>query len=378
MVHHRIDKLTMPQWGFSMTHGKIGEWLAAEGSEVASGDHVLEIETEKAVGVVESPVSGTLRRHVALPGQEIPVGGLLAVIADASVSDDEIGRFVEDFSVAPAAEQVESAENTPQYVKVGDRSLRYLKLGDGESPVVLLHGFTGNLNNWLFNHTVLAESRTVYALDLPGHGLSSKDVGDGRVHTFAEVLCDWIDALGLPQVHLVGHSFGGSIVLDMAVRHPRRLLSCTLISSTGLGSEIDAEYLDGVVQSDRRKQLKPFLERLFASPDQVTRQLVDDLLKFKRVDGVYDALTAIVDQLMADAQQAVVFRDSLDQIAMPVLVVWGDRDRIVPCEHSAGLPAGWQVKVFEDCGHMVQMEAARDVNTLIAGFLQKCDQSGLR
>jgi len=378
VVHHRIDKLTMPQWGFSMTHGRVGEWLAAEGSEITSGDHVLEIETEKAVGVVESPVSGTLRRHVALPGQEIPVGGLLAVVADSSVPDDEIDRFVEDSAVTTVTEQVETSDNTPQYIEVGDQTLRYLRLGNGESPVVLLHGFTGNLNNWLFNHAALAEDRMVYALDLPGHGLSSKNVGDGSIDTFADVLCDWIDALGLPRVHLVGHSFGGGIVLDMAFRHPRRLLSCTLISSTGLGSDIDAEYLEGVVGSDRRKQLKPYLERLFASPDQVTRQLVDDLLKFKRVDGVCDALTTIVGQLTVDGQQTVVFRDRLDQIAMPVLVVWGDRDRIVPREHAAGLPEGWQVKVLDDCGHMVQMEAAGAVNSLIAGFLHKCDQSGLR
>lgn len=367
----------MPQWGFSMTHGRVGEWLAVEGSEIASGDHVLEVETEKAVGVVESPVSGTLRRHVAVPGQEISVGGLLAVVADSSVSDEEIDRFVEESAVAAVAEQVEAVDTTPQYAEVGDRKLRYLKLGHGETPVVLVHGFTGNLNNWLFNHGALAEDRTVYALDLPGHGSSAKNVGDGTIDTLADVLCDWMDVLGLHRVHLVGHSLGGGIVLHTALRQPQRLTSCTLISGTGLGSEIDAEYLHGVVEADRRRQLKPYLERLFASPDLVTRQLVDDLLKFKRVDGVRDALTSIVGQLTADGQQTAVYRDRLEQIAAPVLVIWGDRDQIVPREHADRLPESWQVQVFEDCGHMVQMEAAREVNSLIAGFLLRCEESGV-
>ena len=373
MGHNRIDKLTMPQWGFAMTHGRVGDWLAAEGSEIASGDQVVEIETEKAIGVVESPVEGTIRRHLAQPGQEIPVGGLLAVVADSSVSDEEIDRFVESFTVVAVNEQAQSLEPTPEYVQVGDRAIRYLKLGDAGSPIVLVHGFTGNLNNWLFSHATLAEERTVYALDLPGHGSSSKDVGDGSIETLSSVLCDWMDALDLPVVHLVGHSLGGGIVLKTALRHPDRIRSCTLIASAGLGKEIDAEYLDGVIQVDRRKQLKPYLERLFANPDQVTRQAVDDLLKFKRVDGVREALTTIAGQLISDGQQTAVYRDRLDQIDMPVLVVWGGRDQIVPHEHAAGLPESWQVKVLEDCGHMVQMESAVAVNKLIADFLGQCD-----
>jgi pyruvate dehydrogenase E2 component (dihydrolipoamide acetyltransferase) len=182
-----------------------------------------------------------------------------------------------------------------------------------------------------------------------------------------------MNALDLPVVHLVGHSLGGGIVLKTALRHPDRIRSCTLIASAGLGKEIDAEYLDGVIQVDRRKQLKPYLERLFANPDQVTRQAVDDLLKFKRVDGVREALTTIAGQLISDGQQTAVYRDRLDQIDMPVLVVWGGRDQIVPHEHAAGLPESWQVKVLEDCGHMVQMESAVAVNKLIADFLGQCD-----
>ena len=138
----------------------------------------------------------------------------------------------------------------------------------------------------------LAQQRAVYALDLPGHGQSSKDVGDGSLEMLIGTLHDWLDVLGLPCVHLVGHSLGGAVALGMALQNPDRVRSCTLIASAALGPEIDAGYIDGVVEANRRKQLKPCLERLFADPGRMTRQLVDELLKFKRLDGVRDALAA--------------------------------------------------------------------------------------
>jgi len=369
----RIQKLTMPKWGFSMTHGRVIEWLVAEGCEISPGDEILEVETEKAVGVVESSFSGTLCRHVARPGQEIPVGGLLAVVADSSVAGDEIDRFVESFVLEETGGETDSHEVVPEFVEVGGRTLRYLKQGDGGQPAVLVHGFTGNLNNWLFNQAPLASDRTVYALDLPGHGLSSKDVGDGSLETFADVLHAWLDAVGLPRVHLVGHSLGGGIVLALALKHPDRLLSCTLIASAALGSEVDADYVDGVVNADRRKQLKPYLERLFADPSLVTRQLVDDVLKFKRVDGVREALTAVADSFIAEGKQTLVLRERLGEIPVPILVIWGDKDRVLPRSHAEALPGGCEVEILSDCGHMVQMEASAEVNRLIARFLQKSD-----
>ena len=373
MADDRIRKLTMPKWGFSMTQGRVVEWLVDEGTEISPGDEILEVETEKAIGVVESPVSGMLCRHVAQAGQEISVGGLLAVVADPSVSGDEIDRFVESYVPEETRDESDSHEVLPEYAEVGGRTLRYLKQGDSGRPAVLVHGFAGNLNNWLFNQTALASDRVVYALDLPGHGLSSKDVGDGSLETLADILRDWLDAVGLSRVHLVGHSLGGAIVLALALRHPDRLLSCTLIASAALGSEIDADYIDGVVKADRRKQLKPFLERLFADPSLVTRQLVDDVLKFKRVDGVREALTTLAENFIADGKQALVFRERLDEIPVPILVIWGGKDRVLPRSHAEDLPQRCAVKVLSDCGHMVQMEAPGEVNRLIARFLQKSD-----
>ncbi len=373
MGSDRIQKLTMPKWGLSMSHGKVVEWLVPEGAEVVPGTEVLEVETEKIVGAVESSVSGTLRRHVAELGQDVPIGGLLGVIADPSVSDAQIERFVEDFLPEDADDESASDEFASEFVDVGGRRLHYLKQGDGGQPAILIHGFTGSLNDWLFNHAVLARQRAVYALDLPGHGQSSKDVGDGSLDVFISTLVDWLDALGLTRVHLVGHSLGGAVALGTALRNPDRVRSCTLIASAGLGPEINADFITGVVEANRRKQLKPYLQSLFANPSRVTRQLIDDLLRFKRVDDVQDALRRIAKNLVTDGKQVALFRHELESLQTPTKVIWGEKDQIIPSSHCTDLPVSMSIDLLADCGHMVHMEAAREVNQLVLSFLEKTD-----
>lgn len=373
MGDDNIQKLTMPKWGLAMTHGKVIDWLVAEGAVITAGAEVIEVETEKITGNVESPVSGILRRRVAQSGNDIPIGGLLGVVADASVTDADIDQFVESFIPEEVEDDGEAADDRPNFIEVGGRRLRYLKRGEGGPPAVLIHGFAGDLNNWLFNHGVLAVSREVYAIELPGHGESSKDVGDGSLDVLVDSVRDWLDAIGLTSAHLIGHSMGGAIALALAERHPERVLSCTLIASAGLGSEIDHGYLTGVVEADRRKSLKVHLEKLFADPSQVTRQLVDDVLKFKRLDGVTDALRLISDKLVVDGRQAWVIGERLQQLSIPMLVIWGDQDQIVPATHAAGLPQTTQVEILEGCGHMVQMESAGGVNRLLVEFLGGAD-----
>ena len=104
-------------------------------------------------------------------------------IADNSVSDSEIDSFIAAFQARAAAQEKEpeSSGPAPEVIVLQEKSLRYLKRGEGEEAVVLIHGFGGDLNNWLFNHEELAGNRRVYALDLPGHGGSSKQVQTGSL-----------------------------------------------------------------------------------------------------------------------------------------------------------------------------------------------------
>jgi pyruvate dehydrogenase E2 component (dihydrolipoyllysine-residue acetyltransferase) len=365
-----IEKLGMPKWGLSMTEGRLVEWLVEEGAEVAVGDEVAEVETEKINGEVESPAAGILRRRVAAVGDVIPVGGLLGVIADATVPDADIDRFVEEFQATFVPEEAdEEAGPAEETVAVEAGTLRFLRQGEEGEPLMLLHGFGGDLNNWLFTAPALAAAHVVYALDLPGHGGSSKDVGAGDLDFLVGAVRQFLDAQGLERVHLAGHSLGGLVAASVALDAPERASSLTLVASVGLGEEINREYIEGFISAERRRELKPILELLFADPGLVTRQLVDDVLKYKRIDGVDEALRAIAGQAYGETGQRVVIADRLPELSVPLLVIWGREDRIIPAAHAERVPEGAEVHVLDGRGHSPHMEAAGDFNRLLEGFL---------
>jgi pyruvate dehydrogenase E2 component (dihydrolipoamide acetyltransferase) len=366
-------KLGMPKWGLSMTEGTVVEWLVEEGTELNNGDEVVEVESEKINNAVETPAPGVLRRRVAKEGDVLPVGGMLGVIADASVSDEEIDAYVEEFQAnfVPSEEEVGGPE--PETVEIGGKNIQYLKLGEGEGvPLVLLHGFGGDINIWVFNQEALAEGgRTVYAVDLPGHGGSTKDVGEGDLASLVRVVEGFMGEMGVEKAHLFGHSMGGAVAASLALQHPEKVQSLSLIASAGLGEEINGDYIEGFIAANRRKEMKNALGLLFATPDLVNRQLVNDVIRFKRLDGVDEALRKLADNLFPNGKQADV--PDLSGVEVPMLVVWGREDKIVPVAHSENAPTNARVEVLDDTGHMPQMEASGQTNRLIGEFLDGQD-----
>jgi pyruvate dehydrogenase E2 component (dihydrolipoamide acetyltransferase) len=368
-----ITAITMPKWGLTMTEGKVVRWLKPEGASFAQGEEILEIETSKITNVVEADAGGTLRRIVAPEGTSLPIGALLAVLASEDIPTAEIDAFAAGFVVVERSDEAtEVAETvTPRELEVAGKRLRYLELGTGDDvPVLLLHGFGADLNSWMFTQPALSEGRRTIALDLPGHGGSTKDVGSGDADALVDVVESALAELGIERVHLVGHSMGGAVAAMVAARRPERIATLTLIAPSGLGPEINATFIDGFVRMARRREAVEVLNLLVHDPTLVSRTMVEDVLRYKRIDGVTTALEAIARAWFAGGRQTRDVLAEVTALAAPVQIIWGRNDSIIPVAHAEALASRLPVHILEAAGHLPHMEKASEVNRLIKRFIE--------
>ena len=367
-----ITAIVMPKWGLSMTEGTVGTWLVDVGTEITVGLPILDVETDKIANAVEAPDAGLLRRKVAREGEVLPVKALLGVLADANVSDADIDAYIAAF-VMPVASADDEALAGPAYLyaDVDGLRIRYARRGAVEGIAVLfIHGFGGDLDNWLFNIDAIGEKHPVIALDLPGHGQSAAKLPGTSIEALADFVARFMEVIGVPQAHLVGHSVGGAIAAQLALSQPQRVASLSLIDSAGFGLEINTGYTGGFASAASRRDLKPVMELLFKDPGQVSRQMVDDVLKYKRLDGISELLAALNQGLFPGGQQAAQPGLLLASSGKSVLLIWGKDDQIVPVAHAAKAPAGTKVEILEGVGHMAQMERSSDVNRLIVRHIE--------
>ena len=134
----------------------------------------------------------------------------------------------------------------------------------GEGPdLVLIHGFGSDRLSWAGNSPALMEVARVHSLDLPGHGDSlAAEAGDGSPLALAELVADALDANGIKQAHLLGHSLGGSIAIVLALAEPARVLSLSLLAPAGLGRGIDREFLAAFPELASKESAEALLQRL--------------------------------------------------------------------------------------------------------------------
>lgn len=368
---NQIIPIVMPKWGLSMQEGKINEWLVEVGMQISVGMPILDVETDKLANAVEAPDAGLLRRQLASEGDVLPVKALLGVLADATVSEAEIDAYIDAYEI-PVTDD-DATDNAPafQFASVDGLRIRYQQSGDAPSTLLLIHGFGGDLNNWLFNIDELARQHTVIAVDLPAHGGSDIRLPEKTdLPALAAFMLQFLDAVGRGRVSILAHSLGGAIAAQMALDAPQRVHRLALVSPCGLGANINMAYVDGFIEAESRRELKPVLGLLLADANDVSRAMLDDTLRYKRLDGVGAALRRLRDSLFGPRQQTALPCLQLSPAQQPVLVLWGEDDHIIPPMHAKAAPDGTVVRTFACSGHMCHMDQAAQINPLLLAFFQ--------
>jgi pimeloyl-ACP methyl ester carboxylesterase len=271
--------------------------------------------------------------------------------------------------------------------------VRFHSSGDGPL-LVLLHGIASTADTWAPVATGLAASHTVLAPDLLGHGSSAKPRGDYSLGAYASGVRDLITALGHERATVVGHSLGGGIAMQFAYQFPERVERLVLISSGGLGREVHpilrASTLPGseiVLALLGRRWLRTTGGAVGATLGRLGLRAGEDLA------GVAAGIASLGD---ADARGAFVHtaRAAIDPggqrvsatdrlylaAHLPTLIVWGERDPIIPAAHGeaahAAIP-GSRLEIFAGAGHFPHREQPVRFVSLVEDFMRSTEPAAM-
>jgi pimeloyl-ACP methyl ester carboxylesterase len=266
-------------------------------------------------------------------------------------------------------------------VEVLGRRVNVLDTGGDGSVVVWIHGLSANWQSWLLNIPRFMGTYRCVALDLPGFGASEMPPEDITITGYARAVDAVCRALGIRAASVVGHSMGGFIGSELALQFPTRVERLVLVSAAGLsqenvrrepvlavgrmlaaGAAHAAAYQDTLVRRPRLRRLA--LAGVVRYPERLSPALTRELFQGAGKPGFMPALEALM---------GYSFRDRLGRIEVPVLVVWGEYDLLVPVqdadEYARLIGANARKVIFADTGHAPSFERPTRFNALLAEFL---------
>jgi pimeloyl-ACP methyl ester carboxylesterase len=252
-----------------------------------------------------------------------------------------------------------------------------IKVAGGEGTACLLiHGFGSDRLSWSANVAALAAAFQVHVLDLPGHGDSGPDIGDGSISTLAEAVAESMSRHGIEAAHIVGHSLGGAVAMALAARSPERVKSLALIAPLGLGQGVDRDFLSNLVEATDTEALLATLRRLVTKPQLINKLLAKRVLEQLSRDGIREAWRSIAAAMQAAQAEELPALVARIPASLPKLVVWGSDDQINPFAESAVARLGTPPVFIAAAGHLPHIERPDLVNSILVDFLKGAEDGG--
>jgi pimeloyl-ACP methyl ester carboxylesterase len=226
-------------------------------------------------------------------------------------------------------------------------------------PVVMLHGFGGGAASW--EEVQRRLGCAALAIDLPGHAGSLTYPGFGSASFAAKAVVQELDRRGVSEFHVAGHSLGGAVAALIAIGQPSRVLSATLLAPGGLSSRINAPLLRAFAKAGSKEELEFCLTQMSAPGWAVPPKLLQSMAALREVRGQREALGHIVERILLGEGQGAIPRAALEALTMPVTVVWGAEDAVMPCDVLQSIPGHFHTELLPGAGHMLLDEAPERV-----------------
>ncbi len=277
--------------------------------------------------------------------------------------------------------------------RLGEYAIHYVEAGAGQ-PVILLHGANIGWAEWYKNIEALAKNFKIFAIDLPGAGLSTR-VDFSTIDadkTFVDVVENFIKFKRLEKVDLVGHSVGGWVVMKLAINRPELVRKLVLVNSLGFSDYVPwgyrpisfrfgANLLSKTVMSPTRDNMRKFLADVLYNKSELSEDLVDyyfEAVNFSHPSsaGQISHPFMMINRLFKPLKirDEFVLKDELGKIAAPTQVIVSDKDPLLlMSKQRAGysLIPNAELKVFNDVGHVPPIERSIEFNEVVINFLNK-------
>lgn len=397
--------------GEYMDSATVVSWSVEAGAAIRAGDVVAVVETAKAATEIEAARDGVLLRIDAPVGTEVQVGSVMGLIGEAGETVDadpkpRSGPHSGEPTAAPGAPaqaprlrmsplarklaaqagldpaevtgtgpggrikardigRARAAQPRASASEAGTAAIRHRPSVSppGRVPLVLVHGFGANGGGWSRLRACLGD-RPSSTPELPGHGHARAEEASGLERWAASLLVQ-LEEAEIDECHLVGHSLGGAVAACLSENAAIRVRSLTLIAPAGLGPEIDGRFLDGFLAARSAESLAPWLERLVADRGALPSGFGEAILRERSRRAVLSAQAEIANRWFPDGTQVIRIGEILDRLRIPVTVIWGRDDRIIPASQAADLPGHVALHRLSGTGHMPQIEAPDLVARLV-------------